>query len=153
MKSSSNAAYIPARKGGKVVAGQLALIHVAKKELALSDEDYRAILGQYGVNSSKDLTMAGFEKVMTHLERLGFRNSRPDKQPARAPVRDANGPPYPAQLKMLEIYFDRLGFDGADRRQGFCQRMIKKAWPQTRAEANMVFEGLKAMVARNYKRQ
>ena len=152
MKSSSNAVTIPARKCGKVVAGQLALIHVAKKELALSDEDYRAILGQYGVSSSKDLTIAGFEKVMTHMERLGFKSITP-RQPTRAPIRDANGLPYPAQLKMLDIYFNRLGFDSADRRQGFCQRMIKKAWPQTRAEANMVFEGLKAMVARNYKRQ
>ena len=153
MKSSSNAAYIPARKGGKVVSGQLALIHVAKKELGLRDEDYRAILELYGeVSSAKFLTMAGFERVMAHMERLGFKSITP-RQPARAPVRDANGPPYPAQLKMLEIYFDRLGFDSADRRQGFCQRMIKKAWPQTRAEANMVFEGLKAMVARNYKRQ
>ena len=149
MKSSSNAVTIPARKCGKVVAGQLALIHVAKKELALSDEDYRAILGQYGVSSSKDLTIAGFEKVMTHMERLGFKSITP-RQPTRAPVRDANGPPYPAQLKMLEIYFNRLGFDSADRRQGFCQRQIKKPWPQTRAEANRVFEGLKAMVARNY---
>ena len=149
MKSSSNAVTIPARKCGKVVAGQLALIHVAKKELALSDEDYRAILGQYGVSSSKDLTMAGFEKVMTHMERLGFKSITP-RQPTRAPIRDANGPPYPAQLKMLDIYFNRLGFDSADRRQGFCQRQIKKPWPQTRAEANMVFEGLKAMVARNY---
>ena len=150
MKSSNNAAYIPTRKCGKVVAGQLALIHVAKKELALSDEDYRAILGQYGVSSSKDLTMVGFEQVMAHLERLGFRNSRPGRQPARAPVRDADGPPFPAQLKMLDIYFGRLGFDSAERRQGFCQRQIKKPWPQTRAEANKVYEGLKAMVARNY---
>ena len=136
------------RKMG-VTTGQLALIHVAKKELGLSDEDYRAILGQYGVSSSKDLTMAGFEQVMEHMGRLGFKNSRPNRQPTRAPVRDANGPPYPAQLKMLEIYFDRLGFDSADRRQGFCQRMIKRPWPQTRAEANKIYEGLKAMVARN----
>lgn len=150
MKSSNNVALIPARKCGKVVAGQLALIHVAKKELGLQDEDYRAILELYGgVSSAKFLTMAGFERVMAHLERLGFKSITP-RQPTRAPVRNADGPPFPAQLKMLDIYFGRLGFDSAERRQGFCQRTIKRPWPQTRAEANKVYEGLKAMVARNY---
>lgn len=140
------------RKMG-VTGGQLALIHVAKKELGLQEEDYRSILDLYGgVSSAKNLTLEGFERVMEHLERLGFKSSN-NKQPARAPHRDPDGAPFPAQLKMIEHHFETLGFHEAERRQGLCRRVIKKPWPQTRAEANKVFEALKAMVARNYQRQ
>lgn len=131
-----------------VIPSQLALIHVAKKELGLQEEDYRSILELYGgVNSAKHLTLEGFERVMGHLERLGFKSTN-SKQPIHAPRRDPDGPPYPAQLKMIEYQFEQLGFQEAERRQGFCRRVIKKPWPQTRAEANKVFEGLKAMLAR-----
>ena len=135
-----------------VTNSQLALIHVAKKELALADDDYRSILELHGgVSSAKHLTLEGFERVMSRLEQLGFKSTT-DRQPARAPRRDPNGAPYPAQLKMIEHLFEQLGFFEAERRQGFCQRVIKKPWPQTRTDANKVFEALKAMVARNYQR-
>lgn len=136
-----------------ITNSQLALIHVAKKELALVDDDYRSILELYGgVTSSKHLTLEGFERVMKRLEQLGFKSTT-DRQPARAPHRDPDGAPFPAQLKMIEHHFETLGFHGAERRQGFCRRVIKKPWPQTRTEANKIFEALKAMVARNYQRQ
>lgn len=139
----------------KVTNSQLALIHVAKKELALADEDYRSLLELHGgVTSAKHLTLEGFERVMKRLEQLGFQSSNiASRQPKHRPYQDADGVPYPAQLKMIEHNFEQLGFHETERRQGFCQRMIKKPWPQTRAEANKVFEALKAMVARNYQRQ
>jgi hypothetical protein len=136
-----------------VTSGQLALIHVAKKELGLQDEDYRSILELYGgFSSSKHLTLEGFERVMNHLERLGFKSTNA-KPPANAPDRDPDGLPYPAQLKMIEHLFEQLCFTETARRGGFCRRVIKKPWPQTRAEANKIFEALKAMVARNYQRK
>lgn len=53
---------------------QLALVHVAKKQLGLADEDYRAILERIaGVESSKDLDQRSFEAVMQHMAALGFR--------------------------------------------------------------------------------
>ena len=55
---------------------QTALIHVAKKELGLTDDDYRAILRQVaGVDSSKHLDFAGFEAVLRRFGELGFRSS------------------------------------------------------------------------------
>lgn len=138
-----------------VTGSQLALIHVAKKELGLQEEDYRSILELYGgVSSAKHLTLEGFERVMKHLERLGFKSTNiSSRQPKHRPYCNADGIPYPAQLKMIEHHFETLGFHEVERRQGFCQRVIKKPWPQTRAEANKIFEALKAMVARNYQRQ
>lgn len=161
MKSSNSAVYIPARKMGKVVASQLALIHVAKKELALSDDDYRSILELHGgVNSAKLLTMAGFERVMKRMEQLGFSSIKIGKghrqnvyRAADTHLSDPEALKTPAQEDRLTHYFETLDWQEADRRQNFCQRMIKKPWPQTRDEAAKVIEALKAMVARNYQRQ
>ncbi len=54
---------------------QSALIHVAKKQLGLTDAEYRAILRRMGdVESSKDLDREGFELVMQYMAALGFRS-------------------------------------------------------------------------------
>jgi phage gp16-like protein len=51
----------------------LAKLHVAKKQLGLGDEDYRAILTRLtGLSSSKDMTPAQLDQVMVEFERLGF---------------------------------------------------------------------------------
>lgn len=53
---------------------QKALLHVAKKDLRLSDDDYRVILVHVaGVTSSTELDRAGFDAVMGAFERLGFK--------------------------------------------------------------------------------
>ena len=57
---------------------KLALIHIVKKELGLSDNEYRDILELYaGVRSAKDLDEKGFRKLMHHFVRSRhFRSSR-----------------------------------------------------------------------------
>lgn len=53
---------------------QSALIHVARKQLALADADYRAILrAEAGVDSSRDLDADGFQSVLRQFKRLGFK--------------------------------------------------------------------------------
>lgn len=55
---------------------KLGVIHIAKKQLALSEEDYRGILQLVGgVESAKDLSEHGFEAVMFHFCQLGFRST------------------------------------------------------------------------------
>lgn len=52
---------------------RLALIHIAKSQLALAEDDYRDILRHVaGVASSKELDDIGFDLVMAHFARLGF---------------------------------------------------------------------------------
>lgn len=54
---------------------QLSLIHVAKAQLGMEEEDYRALLKRFGgVESSKDLDHAGFLRVVDAFTRLGFRS-------------------------------------------------------------------------------
>lgn len=51
----------------------LAKIHLAKKQLCMTEEDYRAMLqGQSGVNSASELDDQGRQKVLAHLRRAGF---------------------------------------------------------------------------------
>lgn len=63
---------------------QKAVIHVAKSQLQMADEDYRAMLMRAaGVSSSTELDDAGFDRVMAEFERLGFRHPRQREQEAR----------------------------------------------------------------------
>jgi phage gp16-like protein len=75
----------------------LAKIHVAKKQLGMSDEDYRAMLwAQARVHSSKDLDHVGRAKVLAHLERLGFKaKASPTTKRPQRPT------PAPEKLKLV----------------------------------------------------
>lgn len=49
-------------------AKKLAVIHIVKKELGISDEYYRATLEKVsGVSSAKDLDQTGFRKLMRYF--------------------------------------------------------------------------------------
>ncbi|MCQ4142817.1 gp16 family protein [Vogesella sp. AC12] len=64
----------------------LAKIHIAKKELGLDDGTYRAMLQNVaGVRSAKDLNVAGANKVIAHLTRIGWK-PKTAKKVGRKPV-------------------------------------------------------------------
>lgn len=50
-----------------------AVIHVAKAQVGMSDEEYRDLLGSVGVESSTKLNNKTFAVVMGHFEQLGFK--------------------------------------------------------------------------------
>ncbi|MEI7606696.1 MAG: regulatory protein GemA [Rhodospirillaceae bacterium] len=55
---------------------KIALIRVAKSQLGLNDDDYRAVLKRCGnVDSSKDLDLTGFKAVMSYFEQCGFKST------------------------------------------------------------------------------
>ena len=55
----------------------LATVHLAKRDLALEDESYRAILQRVtGVRSSKDLCEDGLDRVIGEFKRLGWKPTR-----------------------------------------------------------------------------
>jgi phage gp16-like protein len=58
---------------------KIALLHVAKAKLGLSDETYRLALAHIaGVTSSTELDLAGFEAIMGFFEWMGFKPLRPN---------------------------------------------------------------------------
>jgi len=63
--------------------GILAKIHIAKKQLGLTQDQYAAILSGFEVTSAKDLTMQQLESCVKYMKYLGWRPFRVRK---RAPV-------------------------------------------------------------------
>ena len=65
--------------------GKIKVIHVAKKQVGMTEDEYRDLLGSVGVSSSKKLTDTTFNKVMGRFEALGFRTtSKTRKRPRKA---------------------------------------------------------------------
>lgn len=51
-----------------------AILHIAKADCNLSDEEYEAVLlGAAGVSSSKDITYAKYDAVLGRFKELGFK--------------------------------------------------------------------------------
>lgn len=64
---------VKSAKSNPVRRSLLAKIHLAKKQLGLSEEHYRAIVaGVGGVESCADLTLDELGEVLAQLEKLGF---------------------------------------------------------------------------------
>lgn len=62
----------------------IAKIHVAKKQLALEDDSYRAILQRVtGKSSSADMSTGQLESVLKEFIRLGFTGTHRTAKPAR----------------------------------------------------------------------
>lgn len=140
-KSSSEAA-------PQLSPSKLSLIHVAKRQLSLSDEDYRSILGLYGgVTSAAMLDQQGFDAVMERFTELGFRStSKRRPMPLRA------GMASPAQVQLMRnIWAECTDGEGTDASLGkWLERQFKvSALRFVTAElAPKVLGGLKAMKAK-----
>ena len=66
----------------KLTRGQIAILHVAKRQLGLSDGEYRSIISSCtrgGTESASELDNLGFTIVMKRFERLGFRSTSPKR--------------------------------------------------------------------------
>lgn len=57
--------------------GLLALVHCARRDLALDEDTYRAVLEQVaGASSARDLDDAALGRVVEHFRHLGWRPER-----------------------------------------------------------------------------
>jgi hypothetical protein len=53
--------------------GLLALVHIAKKELALRDDEYRDVLKYWGATTSAQMSIPELEELVEYFESLGFK--------------------------------------------------------------------------------
>jgi len=60
---------------------KIALVHVAKHQVGMTDDEYRALLAEFGVSSSKELRSAQLSGVMQRFKALGFVPRRRFKTP------------------------------------------------------------------------
>lgn len=80
---------------------QLSLIHVAKKQIGIEEDAYRALLErEAGVTSARDLDKPGFDAVMAEFARLGFRQ-RPKPETEGPDYGERWGYATPAQVRLL----------------------------------------------------
>ena len=88
------------------------LIHVAKRDLSMDDDTYRAILQRIGKKaSSADLTIPELEKVLEHLKRSGFK-VRSKAKPAQAktkPSRPLAQDGESKKIRALWLFLHELG--------------------------------------------
>jgi phage gp16-like protein len=125
----------------------LAKIHIARKELRLSDEDYRAILHRVaGVESSSKLSPPAVLQVLAEFERLGWRPSFSGQR------RRSDKPGVRLVFGLWRELAERKLVENPSRRAllAFVERQTGIADPEwlTQAQINKVVEGLKAMLAR-----
>lgn len=135
-----------------------------RKEQGLSAEDAQAVLRGHvkavsGQESTKTITVNQAAAVLRRLERVtpNPKAPQPAAKPVPAPARaselgkgpDPEAAVTPAQLEYLGQITEMVGLDSRGYR-GFCQRMLKHPWPQTRGEAIKVTEGMESMLRRKY---
>lgn len=92
------------------------LIHVAKRDLSMDDDTYRAILLRIGKKaSSADLTIPELEKVLEHLKRSGFKvrsksKAAPKQKPEQAkPSRPLAQDLESKKIRALWLFLHELG--------------------------------------------
>lgn len=78
----------PKRTGTQLRNAELAQIHIARTQLGLDDDTYRAILWTVArVRSAKDLDWTGRKQLLEHFKAKGWKPSAPRKAKAEKPVK------------------------------------------------------------------
>ncbi len=81
-KSATDTADKPATKSADKLMERrhklLALVHIAKEEIPLSDGEYRDVIAYWGVESSADMSIPELEELVKYFESLGFKRKMAD---------------------------------------------------------------------------
>ena len=133
--------------------GQIRIIHVARQQLGLTDEEYREALELYGdARSSTGLSPGGFFNLMEYFRELGFGGKGGDvftpNKKVKSPgvVVEMVTPGQRAFIRRLEA---DLGWaDNPDRLQNFIIKRFKTKKIRTKPQASNIIEALKAILAR-----
>jgi len=138
----------PDHKGiSKLSRAVLAKLHIAKKQLCLSDDAYRIILERVtGHSSARDITPDQMPALQREFKRLGWngylltreewqaldKNYRQDAgATGRAPLKyeelgDRRGMPNPAQLRKLDALFNTTPGYGTINQNAALRAFLKK---------------------------
>lgn len=130
----------------RATAKQVQLIHIAKQQLGICDDDYRNILHEYfKVRSSKDLTERQAERLITHFRLKGFRASTVRK--AKPTGSNIVSLPTSFQLELIEVLKSNIVWKaGDDGYQLWLEKRMRLKRVRTKQDAAKVIEGLKGML-------
>ena len=118
----------------------LSKIHIAKQQLGLEDDTYRALLARVsGVQSAKDLTDKQASMVLKEFERLGFK-----PMPSKTKGKPHNFDALPNQIKKIEAVLADIGmpwaYADAIARQMF--KVQRVAWLRKPAQLDAIIAAL-----------
>lgn len=130
----------------------LAKVHIAKKQLGLADDDYRAIIFQHcGSMSAADATEAQLAAVVQHFGQRGFKSSAKSVPGRKAPAVDT---PSARKARALWLSLHQLGAvrnSSEHALEAFaCRQLGCQQWRWSdQALSYRLIEALKAMALRH----
>ena len=93
---------------------RIALVHVAKAKLKMSDEDYRKALADYAdVCSAAELSDEGFDRLMAYFRSLGFVS---DARRTRVADKPQRGTASQAQIDLIVALWTEVTNDPSVRK-------------------------------------
>ena len=98
----------------------LALVHIAKKEIPLSDDEYRDVIAYWGVGSSADMSIPELEELVKYFESLGFKKKVTDPRDPGSGV---------GQIKALQERIKKEAIklnNGQERLKGLVKKIAKE---------------------------
>ncbi len=127
-----------------------ALIHVAKAQVSMTETEYRDLLGGLGVTSCKDLDRPGFDQMMQHFEKLGFKARSREQGAASRDPGYAQATPGKAGRKRPRVNVPDPGFalratpgKGKERLMGKIRALVsdlKLSWSYADGVAKRMFK-------------
>lgn len=107
---------------------QLAKIHIAKKDLSISEDNYRDILSAYDVLTAKDLSIQQAEDMLSKFKQLGW---KPKLKPLKyTDLGNRNTKLYatPKQLRTIEwLWLKKSRVKTREALRNFIERCVKKS--------------------------
>lgn len=85
--------------------GLIAKIHVAKKQMGMDEDSYRAMLRRHGADSASTMSLEQLESVLQELQAKGFKPTPPKKAGAR---KQANGEEV-KKIRALWLFLHQIG--------------------------------------------
>jgi hypothetical protein len=128
-----------------IASSKLRLIHVARRQLQLTEDDYRSVLNLFGgVQHATELDQAGFTAVMQRMTDLGFASTS-----ARRPLPARGGMASPAQSALIrQLWAECTSGEGTDATLGkWLERQFEVSSIRflTTQTAHQAIGGLRAM--------
>ena len=98
----------------------LALVHIAKKEIPLSDDEYRDVIAYWGVQSSADMSNPELEELVKYFESLGFKKKAIDPRDPGTGVGQIHALQIRVREEAMKLH------NGEERLKGLVKKITKE---------------------------
>jgi len=98
----------------------LALVHIAKKEIPLSDDEYRDVIAYWGVQSSADMSNPELEELVKYFESLGFKKKAIDPRDPGTGVGQIHALQIRVREEAMKLH------NGEERLKGLVKKIAKE---------------------------